>query len=485
MTLNKSLTIDEPFSANLVHLPWAEMFKMFLRDPSAPLYYLFLKLWVSIFGESEGALRSLSALFFAFTILVVGITAKRLDGISSGIAAAMLASVSSIGLAFAGTARPYALLSLLTAISIMIFFSIVDLIKTNLMETNRKSVLFGGFVLINVLALLTHPIFIFFMIGYSVAVWTKSRRKFWVISLCNYLSVGIYLLVWGTFFLHTVVLPATTWLEVPDIKDLIHGYLNVWGIAGTILLFLYIVLTTKWHLRSIQDFILSQLGLMGLVILTATSLLPFLISQYKPVFDDSRIPALFFPMVSVLVAILITRFRNLKVTFGVLVLLFGFVFSGPVLALRDSGIEHSPRSSVQYVIENAKCGDILVVGGMSINETTYYMRHLQAADCLQVIAFPKSMNDHPGWMDPLGLLQYPDQLSKEADILVNDIGQTLGNQNHVWFFYETRTPRQKVLDVLKAQFDQRMVLNQAVPGYGTFFESMLVYSSKQPVYNPN
>lgn len=479
MTINRSLTIDEPFSANLVILPWTEMFKMFLRDPAAPLYYVFLKLWVSIFGDSEQALRSLSMFFFAGTVLTVAVTAKELNGFSAGIAGSLLASISSIGLTFAGTARPYALLSLLTAISTLIFFSIVDLIKTNFLATNIKFFLRIGFVLINVLALLTHPIFIFFMIGYSVAAWVKNRQQFWIVSLCNVITVGVYLSVWGTFFLHTVVLPATTWLEVPDIKDLIHGYLNLWGIAGTTLLFLYIVLSSIWNLRSTQDFVVSHPGLMSITVLTATSLLPFLISQYKPVFDDSRTPALFFPLACVFVALLLTRFKNLKLAFGLLILIFSFVFINPIFASSNSGIEHSPRSSIKYAVENAKCGDVFISGGMSTSEITYYMRRFNASDCIQRKAFPESINDHPGWMDPFSLLQGSNQLSIEADALTNDLEQVLGRQNHVWFFYETRTPRQKVLDILKSSLDEKMILVQTVPAYGTFFESILIYSARQ------
>jgi hypothetical protein len=268
-------------------------------------------------------------------------------------------------------------------------------------------------------------------------------------------------------------------MEVPDIKDLIHGYLNLWGIPGTTLLILYIGLSSVSNFRSTRDFVLSGPGMIFLAILAATSLLPFLISQYKPVFDDSRIPALFFPPACVFVAMLITRFRNLKLTFGVLILMFAFVFISPVFARNNSAIEHSPRSSIKYTIENAKCGDVFIFGGMSINEATYYMRRYNAPDCIERKVFPESMNDHPGWMDPVGLLRHPDQLTTEADALVNDLDQHLDDRGNVWFFYETRTARQKVLDILKVRLDQKMVLTQAIHGYGTFFEAIMIYAPKK------
>jgi hypothetical protein len=267
-------------------------------------------------------------------------------------------------------------------------------------------------------------------------------------------------------------------MEVPDIRDLIHGYLNLWGIGGTILLFLYIALASIWNFQSMREFVLSRSGLIGLCILTATSLLPFLVSQFRPVFDDSRTPELFFPLASVFVALLVTRFKSLKLTFGLLIMMLGFILVVPVFAIGDSRTEYSPRSSIQYVIENAKCGDVFVAGGLSINEISYYMHQLNAPNCIERYVFPESMNDHPGWMDPPGLLQHSDELETEANLLVNDINQSSGNRNNIWFFYESRTPRQKVLDILKNQLDRKMVLIQRVKGYGTFFDSVLVYSEK-------
>src|SRR5215208_6264168 len=69
LRLNDSLNVDEPFTANLVQLPLPQMFAAFRQDNAASPYYLLLKAWVTIFGESEIVLRSLSVLFFGATIL--------------------------------------------------------------------------------------------------------------------------------------------------------------------------------------------------------------------------------------------------------------------------------------------------------------------------------------------------------------------------------------------------------------------------------
>jgi hypothetical protein len=480
-SLNRSLTIDEPFSANMANLPWAEMLAIFRQDPALPVYYAILKFWVSLFGDSEPAIRSFSTICFALTIVITGITAKRIGGMFAGVAATMLASISSVGMIFAGTARPYALLSLLTAISTLIFFTVLDVTQWKSISGRRKIILFGGLIAVNLLALLTHPIFIFFMIGCSFAAWIKNRQSFRVISFCNMVSVAIFLTAWGSFLFQTTSLSAISWMEVPDIKDLIHGYLNLWGINETIALFLFILFASIGNFQSIRNFIMSQTGLIGLSIVLASSLLPFLISQYRPVFDDSRTPALFFPLACVVVARLVTRFENRRLTFAFLAILVGFVNAAPILVENPPKVENSPRTSMQYVLENAACGDVFIAGGISINEISYYMRHIHTPNCIKLQAFPISMRDHPGWMDASGLLENPDELLAESRLLMELVIDGLESDNHLWFFYESESDStsKPVLDILKNLLDQEMVLAQTMRGYGTFFDSVLVYTLKK------
>jgi hypothetical protein len=477
LNINGSLKIDEPFSANLMNLSWAEFFKVFLHDPATPLYYVLLKLWTSIFGDSERALRSFSVLCFVLTVVLVGITAREMGGLYAGLAGAILASTSSVGRVFADTARPYAVLSLLVAIGAFLFFYLAGFIKAERISGGRQIFPLVGFVMINTLGVLTHPIYIFFLLGCNAAALIKSRKLFWTISLCNVLTAVFFLVAWGSFFFRTIDLPAVSWMEIPDIKDLIHGYLNVWGILFTLLLLGYLILASIWNFKSVKDFVLSQAGLMCLILLTTMSLVPFLISQNRSIFNDERTPALFFPLACVFVALLVTRFKNLWFTFGLLMILFGVVVVFPFFK-NGSTVERSPRSSIAYVVQNAKCGDIIIAAGLSINETSYYMRRLNAPACIQMVAFPASMEEHPGWMYPPDLLMQPETLAAEADDLVNHTENELRTENRIWLFYEDRTDRKDVLDILKSRLDQKLVLTESIKGYGSFFTEVLVYSKK-------
>ena len=65
----RSLWFDEAFTWRLTTFSWREMIEREARDNSPPLYFVFLKAWASVFGNSPAALRSLSVVFGAVTIV--------------------------------------------------------------------------------------------------------------------------------------------------------------------------------------------------------------------------------------------------------------------------------------------------------------------------------------------------------------------------------------------------------------------------------
>lgn len=65
----RSLWFDEAFAWRLVQFPFAEMIQRIGQDNHPPLYFILLKGWAAVFGESAFALRSLSVVFGVLTIL--------------------------------------------------------------------------------------------------------------------------------------------------------------------------------------------------------------------------------------------------------------------------------------------------------------------------------------------------------------------------------------------------------------------------------
>ena len=65
----RSLWFDESFSWQLIQFPWREMIERAQADVHPPLYYIILKPWTDLFGDSVFAMRLLSVAWFGVVLL--------------------------------------------------------------------------------------------------------------------------------------------------------------------------------------------------------------------------------------------------------------------------------------------------------------------------------------------------------------------------------------------------------------------------------
>src|SRR5262249_38931276 len=126
----QSLWFDEAFSWRMTQFPWHEIASRAAEDNNPPLYFLLLKGWVSVFGDTVFSIRSLSAVLGVATILGAygfavevsrGFPGKGLDKPDSpfgtGLLSAALLALSIYQIAHAREVRMYTLGSLLAVLS--------------------------------------------------------------------------------------------------------------------------------------------------------------------------------------------------------------------------------------------------------------------------------------------------------------------------------------------------------------------------------
>ena len=94
------------------------------RQP--PLYFLALKIWIYLFGDSETALRSLSAILGIASIPLTFLISQKLFSNRVGLIASFLSAISYFLISYSQEARGYAMLVFFTLLS---FFILVLLIK--------------------------------------------------------------------------------------------------------------------------------------------------------------------------------------------------------------------------------------------------------------------------------------------------------------------------------------------------------------------
>ncbi len=113
----ESFWLDEGASVGIARLPWSDFFKvLWHREGNMALYYLFLRGWM-LFGQSDGWVRGLSAVFSITTVPFVYLLGKEIRSTKVAAIAAVLFAVSPFAIAYAQEARGYSLVALLLTIA--------------------------------------------------------------------------------------------------------------------------------------------------------------------------------------------------------------------------------------------------------------------------------------------------------------------------------------------------------------------------------
>lgn len=103
-----SLWHDEAFSALLIKYSWGEMFYRIGLDVHPPLYYIALRLWHYVFGDSLLALRSFSVFFGAATVcLAYSFSRRAFRNSKIALVAALFVACNPFQIQYATEARMY------------------------------------------------------------------------------------------------------------------------------------------------------------------------------------------------------------------------------------------------------------------------------------------------------------------------------------------------------------------------------------------
>jgi 4-amino-4-deoxy-L-arabinose transferase-like glycosyltransferase len=122
-----SLWFDEGYTAWVVSQPVGEIVRIIKVDTAPPLYYILLRGWTSLFGFSEAAMRSMSALMSGIGLVVFVAIARRMFKSPWAVAAAVtLFSFSFMQISYAHEARFYAMMTMLEAIDLYLVLLVCE-----------------------------------------------------------------------------------------------------------------------------------------------------------------------------------------------------------------------------------------------------------------------------------------------------------------------------------------------------------------------
>lgn len=229
-----SLWLDEGyslwFSQQSVADLWGPLAKV---ETNTPLYYTLLKGWTAFFGDSPIALRSLSAVFSAVTIIPVYFTGRLLvpsrAGIWIGITAACIFALQVVSIRFAAEARVYALFALAAACTCASAAAIIRQWNDQHFTRPPWQTMAPYLALGASLALLIwcHNTGLFFAAAFAgcLGVWWFFSTRCNLEVLAYLLAGGLFGLVLAAPALHTLLAysfhqSSSFWLTPPDIVDL-------------------------------------------------------------------------------------------------------------------------------------------------------------------------------------------------------------------------------------------------------------------------
>lgn len=187
----QDIWFDESYSIIVAKHPINELLGLTSVDAHPPLYYLMLKLWASVFGWSELALRSLSAIFAALTVGAIALLVRYLFGLRSMLVTLPFLIIAPFWLRYGYEIRMYSLAGFIVALASLI------LVKA-----------------------------------------TKSKNKWWWVLYASLVAVGMY-----TLYMTVIIwLAHFAWLVIYHRKRLFNQPW-LWSFVGAVILFLPYVST--------------------------------------------------------------------------------------------------------------------------------------------------------------------------------------------------------------------------------------------------
>ena len=253
--LRQSVWFDEAYSIMLAKQSVGDIIHLTGIDTHPPLYYLLLKAWASVFGWSELALRSLSALALGGAVATAGFMVRRLFGTRAALLAVAVMAVSPFLLRFGFEIRMYALGGLIGIAATYV------LVLARLATGRRQWLLYGAYALLVALGMYTlyymallwvvHVVWLVWMsLGRRATLKTLLLQPWWL----AFVGAAVLFLPWLPTFLGQVsngalapIAQAMTLENLIGIVSFYTVYQPVWQLTAVMsLLVLFVLVMLGW-----------------------------------------------------------------------------------------------------------------------------------------------------------------------------------------------------------------------------------------------
>jgi mannosyltransferase len=364
---SNSIAGDEPFSIFHAQMDVSTIIDVISKGNNPPLYELILHFWIKLFGVSEFSTRLPSLIFSSITVGFIYKIGRNHFNKSVGIIAGLLFILSNYQVLLAHESRVYALVGMLTAISMFHFFEFITKSKNR----NRSLIVV---IFSNIFLIYSHYMSFFILIVQLIYVLSKSdlRTKFKKEILT---AVGVIFI----FYLPNINVliwrfkdssSNGTWIKAPSgVEDL---YFMIWKFTNapiTAVVAIVILLAAGIKYFVTRRNTVNRPSQIVLLWFLLPFLTMFIISFWVPMFLDRYLMITtigFYILLAQVASSLIPRFKFILPS--ILVILFAVTSRPNVSNNRDS------KGAISKVLELKRDGDLVLICPMrfDINFMYYY-----------------------------------------------------------------------------------------------------------------
>ncbi|HHT9124907.1 MAG TPA: glycosyltransferase family 39 protein [Candidatus Brocadiia bacterium] len=461
--IDRSIWFDEAHSVLLTSHDHEGIINAVKKISHPPLYHLFLALWTRAFGMSELAVRSPSSIFYILSLVAIYVLGKSIyNDKRTGLLCSFLYMLSPLAIIHAQNARPYSLLGLLAILSTL-FFSRLFLIKTN----SKKDLVL--YIIVNIIGTFTHFYFFFVILSQIVSyILLFSRTSLKTFCIAIFLSLMPFLVLWSPIFLSQVERGVYSWISKPGFHALVSTFRRFYGgnsairaalvYAAFLALIVFKVEGFKirfWNISTLKEFIIQKQNLAFLIFFAISLLVPFIISQVKPIYVPTRYTIIALPPFVVVIGSLLSRFGNKHV-----VLAFCYILLiEATISFVSCGFTpkqyYSDKSTTKYLITHAHDNDIIIFTGWSRAGIDYYLRLMKPNNTFTTLSFLSDTDKRKHVLESKvdNFVRYLDTLIIKNKVTIKN------NDTKIWLLYGCNP---EVGNILKNRLDTRFFLSREI-----------------------
>lgn len=372
---------DEGYTMMLIKFNPAEIIERTARDVHPPLYYLTAHTWQLLFGNSELAIRSLSAIFGIATILISYLLVRRLFPEATARLAALFVALGPFLVRYSNEARMYGMAAFLVSLSTYLLVVISQQKKPTLKLWLLYTLTLTAGLYTHYYTIFIIPVHIIYLIWQSGGIRSViNNRNWWIANIC----VGLFFLPWLPSFIGQFTrVQSGFWIppvSLDTLPNTLMQFIFYWSSysypawVGYLLLAIFCIILVVTF-KSLRDVDRSRVGLLATWLILPL-IIVIIISLKRPIYYD-RYFVYCAAALYLLLAVMVTHTNKIIRNSQIGLVFTSILITAFIIGIISVGASATHRMSKigNEVSSNYQAGDIIVSAELyTFFDFSYYNR---------------------------------------------------------------------------------------------------------------